>query len=90
MPTEGAILYDFDACPGCGQKVIKGAMRCAGCGKLLITPEEQLERIRRLKEPQKSFTLGRLLRLVLFLAVAGVAYYLFASRIAGFVHGILD
>lgn len=83
-------MYGFEACPACGRKVLKGAMRCAGCGKALITPEQQLERIQRLKKPRQRVTLGRLLGLVLFLAVAGAAYYLFANRIAGFVHGILD
>jgi hypothetical protein len=56
-------------------------MRCPGCGRLLITPEEQLARIERLKERKKQPRLASLLRLALFLLLAGAAWYFFSEQI---------
>lgn len=80
---------EFDKCPHCGQKVVKGAMRCARCGRLLITPEEQLERIERLKKSRKDFRAGGILKLLVFLAALAAAWYFFSDRITEFVRGLL-
>lgn len=80
---------EFDKCPHCGQKVMKGAMRCARCGRLLITPEEQLERIERLKRSKKGFRMGGLLKFIAFLAVLAGVWYLYSDRIIEFIRGLL-
>lgn len=79
----------FDKCPHCGQKVVKGAMRCARCGRLLITPEEQLERIERLKRAKKGFGAGGLFKFLILLAVLGGVWYFLSDRIIEFVRGLL-
>jgi hypothetical protein len=56
-------------------------MRCPGCGRLLITPEEQLARIERLKERKRQPRLGALMRLIVFLLLAGAAWYFFSEQI---------
>lgn len=69
-------LYEYSACQGCGQKVVKGAMRCTRCGTLLITPEEQLARVRMAVDAKKGSAVARFLKWTVFLAaVAGGAYY---------------
>lgn len=83
------VMADFDVCPFCGQKVIKGAMRCMRCGQVLITLEEQLARIEALKKRKKDG--GTLLfvgLLVLFLA-AGILYHLFPDRLLEIISALL-
>ena len=79
----------FDACAGCGQKVIKGAMRCPRCGRLLISPEEQLERLKKLKERKKEFDLGKVIQFFLWFLIIGTAYYFFSDRIRAFLFSVL-
>jgi hypothetical protein len=79
----------FEKCPGCGQTVHRQAMRCPRCGRLLITPEEQLARIERLKEGKKGSGLRRLLRLSLFVLLAGAAWYFFSDQIMEVLQRVL-
>lgn len=81
--------YDYDKCPGCGNRVSRGAMRCTRCGRLLTTPEEQLERIKKLKQSRKGFNIAGLIKFFAFLIAAGVIYYFFSDRIAEFIRGVL-
>jgi len=78
-------MMEFDTCPHCGKPVLKGAMRCVGCGKILKTPEQQLDSIQKMRESRRSADFGWIIRLILFLAAAGVAYYFFAEEITAFV-----
>ncbi len=74
-----------DICPYCGQQILKGAMRCVACGRILKTPEEQAEAIERLRKGKRGFVFGRLIRfLVIFCAVA-VLYYFFSDEIRAFL-----
>jgi hypothetical protein len=73
MRHDAYVSPGFDACAGCGQKVITGAMRCPRCGRLLISPEEQLERLTKLKERKKESHAGRILRALLWLLIIGTA-----------------
>ena len=56
--------YKIENCPYCHQKMIKGAMRCVACGKILQTPEEQIATIEKLQSKQK-FNMNRFLNRVL-------------------------
>jgi hypothetical protein len=79
----------YEKCPACGHTVHREAMRCPGCGRLLITPEEQLARIERLKERKRQPRLGALLRLIVFLLVAGAAWYFFSEQIMELLRKVL-
>lgn len=80
----------FDICPGCGQKVYAGAMRCARCGTSLLTLEEQIERIERLKNQKKPTNIrGRVIKTLFLLSIAGIVYYFFSDQILEAVHMFL-
>jgi hypothetical protein len=79
---------DFSLCPGCGQRVLRGAMRCMRCGQPLITLQEQLERIEKLKKAKKGRGAGRLLWFALLLLASGVAYHFFSESILAFLRGM--
>ncbi len=81
-------MLDFDTCPNCGQKILKGAMRCAGCGKILKTREEQIASIQKRKELKKRFDIGGLLKIIILLLVIGIIYYYFSDQIIEFINGI--
>lgn len=72
-------MADFDFCLACGQKVVKGAMRCIRCGQALMTLEEQLERVEKLKEGEKDGSALSLVGLLVLVLVAGVVYLLFSG-----------
>jgi uncharacterized membrane protein YvbJ len=77
-----------DICPYCGQQILKGAMRCLACGRILKTPEEQAEAIERLRKTKKGFDFGRLIRFLVFFCAAAVLYYFFSDEIKGFLSGV--
>ncbi len=68
-------------CPYCGQKVLKGAMRCMGCSKILKTPEEQSASIQKIKESKKKSDIGGLLKIIILLLAIGIIYYFFSEQI---------
>jgi uncharacterized membrane protein YvbJ len=73
------VMADFDVCSACGQKVIKGAMRCMRCGQALITLEEQIARVENLKKREKDGSTLSLVGLLVLVLAAGIAYLLFSS-----------
>ncbi len=78
-----------DSCPYCGQQILKGAMRCLACGRILKTPEEQAEAIERLRKGRRGFDFGRLIRFLVYLCAAAVLYYFFSEEIKGFLSELL-
>ena len=78
-----------DICPYCNHQILKGAMRCLACGRILKTPEEQAEAIERLKKGKQGFDFARIIRVLLFLCAAALLYYFFDSEIKGFLSGLL-
>ncbi len=81
---------NFDTCPSCGQRVLKGAMRCPKCGKILKSPEEQLASIQKLKESKKTFDIGKLLKFIILLLAIGIIYYFFSDEIVELISNILS
>jgi uncharacterized membrane protein YvbJ len=75
------MAISYDSCPHCGQTVIKGAMRCLGCGKILKTAEEQAASIERLKKSKKKMQFMSIVKFVLFIIVIIVLYYVFSEEI---------
>jgi hypothetical protein len=72
-----------DICPYCGRQILKGAMRCLACGRILKTPEEQAEAIERLRKGKRGFDFGRLIRFLFFLSVTAILYWFFSDEIKG-------
>jgi uncharacterized membrane protein YvbJ len=75
------MAISYDSCPHCGKTVIKGAMRCLGCGKILKTAEEQAASIERLKQSKKKMQFMGIVKFVLFIIVILVLYYVFSEEI---------
>ena len=70
----------FENCPYCSKTVIKGAMRCVACGKILQTPEEQIATIEKLQSKPK-FNIKRFLNCTVMIIIIGVLYYYFSDRL---------
>jgi len=81
--------FDFDICPHCGKKILKGAMRCAMCGSIQKSSEEQIASIKKIREAKKKFNVGRLIKFIVFIIAAGVIYYLYSDRIFEFITDLL-
>jgi len=85
---ESPLKREFDACPYCEQKILKGAMRCPACRKSLVTPEDQLATIEKLKNIEKGFNIGKLVRYILFFLVLWAVYFYF-DDIRAFIYSFL-
>lgn len=72
--------YQIENCPYCHQKVIKGAMRCVACGKILQTPEERIDTIEKLQS-KKKFNMNRFLQYALMIIISGILYYYYSERL---------
>jgi uncharacterized membrane protein YvbJ len=78
----------LENCPYCSKTVMKGAMRCVACGKILQTPEEQIAAIEKLQSKQK-FNINRLLNYTVMIIILGVLYYYFSERLIGTIKNII-
>jgi hypothetical protein len=83
------VMADFDICPSCDQKILKGAMRCTRCGQPLITLEEQLARIEELKKRKKGGSTFVLVGLLVLVLAAGIVYHLFPDRLLEIISALL-
>lgn len=60
----------IEKCPFCGGNILKGALKCTSCGKLLTTAEEQQEAItKHLDSNKKSGIKGLIVKIVIALTV---------------------
>lgn len=80
---------DFDSCPYCGRRIVKGAMRCLGCGKILKSPEDQMDSINRIKESRKKINLKPIVKLVFFLIVIAIVYNKFSDQIDAIIQRVM-
>ena len=85
----GVILLDFDICPYCGQQVLKGALRCVQCNKILQTAQEREVLIQKFKESKKSYGIRKLLKFIILLIAFGIIYFFFSDHIFTFIYKIL-
>lgn len=86
---KNEINMQLDLCAHCGSNIIRGAMRCVSCGKILKTPEEQSEAIRQMVKGQDGFKLRRIFKLIVFFILSGAVYYFYADWIRKFVSTLL-
>ena len=82
----------YDECPYCGRQVIKGAMKCLGCGKILKTAEEQQASIQKYTESQQDSFFGRVIKIVIFILLLAAAWHAYSNyrvEILAFIKGLL-
>lgn len=79
--------YTF--CHHCGKRLMAGAMRCVSCGKILKTPEEQIESVEMVKGKKKTFNLWPVVKVVLFIIVIAFVYNRFSDQISAFLHRVV-
>jgi len=76
----------YDSCPHCGKTVIRGAMRCLGCGKILKTAEEQAVSIEKLRKSVKKNSWKGMIRVILLFSGMILLYFYFSEQL----HILLD
>jgi len=81
---------NFDICPYCGQQVLKGALRCGRCNKILQTTQEREVLIQKFKESKKSFDIKKLIKFIILLIAFGIIYVFFSDHIFTFIHEMLQ
>jgi uncharacterized membrane protein YvbJ len=81
---------DFDICLYCGQKILKGALRCGRCNKILQTAQERKFLIEKFKESKKSFDIKKLIKVIIVLIAFGIIYFFFSDHIFTFIHEMLQ
>jgi uncharacterized membrane protein YvbJ len=86
---KNELNIQLDVCAHCGSNILRGAMRCVSCGKILKTPEEQSDAIREMVKGQNGFKLRRILKLIIFFILAGAVYYFYADGLREFVSTLL-
>ena len=79
----------IDLCAYCGNNILRGAMRCVSCGKILKTPEEQSAAIRTIEKSQNSFKFRKILKLIVFLVSSGTVYFFYSEEITAFIAKLL-
>jgi len=84
------MVESLEKCPYCGCNILKGAMRCPGCGKILKTAEEQSAYIKQYEKAQKKFNFMGLVKLLIFLIAAGVIYNNYYDEIVAFVRSLFE
>jgi DNA-directed RNA polymerase subunit RPC12/RpoP len=83
--NETELSGQLATCAYCGSNILKGAMRCVSCGKILKTPEEQSNAIRQMVKDQNRFRFRKLFKLIVFFIVSGAVYYYYADGIREFI-----
>ena len=79
---------NFVDCPYCHKTVIKGAMRCVACGKLLQTPEEKIAAIKKLQSRQQ-FNISKLLKYTVMIIILGLLFDCFSERFIEIVEKVI-
>ena len=76
-------------CPHCGRHIIAGAMRCAACGRILKTPEDQIASIDKLCQKRKKFNIGKVFKVTVTILMVGIFYNYFSEQINELINSIL-
>ncbi|MCK4739095.1 MAG: hypothetical protein KAT46_04025 [Deltaproteobacteria bacterium] len=70
----------MEPCPYCEKQKKVDAMRCAHCGRILKTTEEQITSLRRFRARERKPE-NSLLRFIIVLAIAGGIIYYFRENL---------
>jgi uncharacterized membrane protein YvbJ len=79
----------YTYCHHCGKRLLAGAMRCVSCGKILKTPEEQIESVEIAKGKKKTFNVWPVIKVVLFVLIIGIVYNKFSDQIIAYLHQLI-
>jgi uncharacterized membrane protein YvbJ len=82
------MVANLASCQHCGKQVMKGAMRCPSCGKILKTAEEQLASVERYRESQKTSPIGAIVKIIILVVIIGIGYK-YQAEIIEFVQGVM-
>lgn len=83
---------NFEACPYCGKKIMKGAMRCMACGKILKTAEEQQASIERYKQAKQTDWFSKFVKFIFFIFIlitAAVVFTRYGDSLTEFIKQFL-
>lgn len=80
----------LDLCPYCGSNILKGAMRCVSCGRILKTPEEQSAAVREMMINRGTGRIRKIIRLIFFFIISGAVYYRYSDLIQDFLSSLLN
>lgn len=70
----------IEKCPFCGGNILKGALKCTSCGKLLTTAEQQQEAIEKHKDTNSETNyLGLIIKLAIIIATSTFVYKNYSS-----------
>ncbi len=83
-------MPEIDICPHCGGKILKGAMKCTGCGLILKTREEQIASIRNYRKSKKRFNVQGFLEKAIIFGALGYLIYHFSDHISEFFRSFLQ
>ena len=87
---ESKLDLNFATCPSCGNNVLKGAMRCVACQRILQTPEEQTAVIEKLEQSRKRFNTAKLIKFIIFLIAGGYIYKNYSVEIQEFINQLIS
>lgn len=86
---ENASDSHLDLCMYCGGTILRGALRCVSCGKILKTPEEQSAAVREIMKNRTALRIRKIMKTVSFLILSGAAYYFFSDAVNEFLSALL-
>ncbi len=87
---KSELNLQFETCPYCGNNVLKGAMRCVACQRILQTPEQQSAVIEKLEQSRKRFNTAKLIKFIIFLIAGGYIYKNYSVEIQEFINQLIS
>ena len=79
----------FTYCPGCGQRVVEGSMRCISCNTILKSQEDQLFSAEQSRKKRKKINLWLYIKLFIFAGVIYFVYMKYSGEITAIVNRVL-
>jgi hypothetical protein len=65
-------------------------MRCAACGRILKTAEDQIASIDKFRQKRKKFNTGKVFKVIVTILMLGIFYHYFSEQINELIYNILD
>lgn len=61
-------------CPYCGKEIMKHAMKCMHCGKILVTAQEQRDSVAHVQASREKTPFVMLFKIAVLLVIAGAVF----------------